>query len=61
MKLTSMIALAVKWTFNERIETFVELGKVRQEERYKDCLYDALYSGDTARYNKLIATGVADC
>ena len=27
MKLASMIALAVKRTFNERIETFVELGK----------------------------------
>lgn len=60
MKLTSMIALAVKLTVKERFETFVELGEARQEARYKDCLYDAMCSGDTVRYNKLLSTHARD-
>lgn len=59
MKLTSMIALAVKWTVNERIEEYAQKRETWQEERYRYCL--AMSAGDTARYNKLIATGVADC
>lgn len=58
MKLTSMIALAVKWTVNERIEKYAQKQET-QEERYRYCL--SMSAGDTARYNKLIATGVADC
>lgn len=61
MKLTSMITLAVKWTVNERLEESIERGKTWREDRYRYCLNQAMNSGDTARYNKLIATGVADC
>ena len=61
MKLTSMIALAVKWTFNERLEENLEWAETWKEESYRYCLDEALNSGDTARYNKLIAMGVADC
>ncbi len=58
MKLTSMITLAVKWTFNERIEEYAQKQET-QEERYRYCL--SMSAGDTDRYNKLIATGVPDC
>ena len=69
MKLTSMIALAVKWTINER--TDLEYAKWEkwqeekweewQEERYRYCLNQAIDSGDTNRYNKLLATHIPDC
>jgi len=59
MKLTSMIALAVKWTVNERIEEYAQKRETWQEERYRYCL--AMSAGDTDRYNKLIATGTPDC
>ena len=63
MKLTSMIALAVKWTVNERIEECAEWGEAWQERerRYKKCLSDAFYTGDTVRYKKLLATRYPDC
>lgn len=59
MKLTSMIALAVKWTVNERLEESIERGKTWREDRYRYCL--SMSAGDIDRYNKLIATGVPDC
>lgn len=51
MKLTSMIALAVKWTVNERIEEFAEWGEACQERerRYEECLSAALYTGEIGR------------
>lgn len=63
MKLTSMIALAVKWTVNERIEKFAEWGEACQERerRYEECLSAALYTRDTVRYKKLLATRYPDC
>ena len=60
MKLTSMIALAVKWTVEGRLETWAKLEE-RQEERYRYCLNQAISSGDTNRYNKLLATHIPDC
>ena len=61
MKLTSMIALAVKWTVEERLEEFAEWGETWQEKRYRYCLNQAISSGDTNRYNKLVATHIPDC
>lgn len=58
MKLTSMITLAVKWTFNERIEEYAQKQET-QEERYRYCL--SMSAGDTDQFNKLIATGIPDC
>lgn len=60
MKLTSMIALAVKWTVEERLEKCAKWEKW-QEERYRYCLNQAINSGDTNRYNELIATHLPDC
>ncbi len=60
MKLTSMIALAVKRTFESRLETWAALEEWK-EERYRYCLNQAINSGDTNRYNKLLATHVPDC
>lgn len=60
MKLTSMIALAVNWTVEERLEKWAELEEWK-EERYRYCLNQAIDSGDTNRYNKLLATHIPDC
>lgn len=64
MKFSKMVTLAVKWTFQERMGdlcNYTELHEQQENERFNFCLYQALSAGDKDRYNRLIATGAADC
>lgn len=56
-----MLKLAVKMTFEERSNLSAELSEQVAQERYAFCLSQAWSTGDRDRYNRLIATGVADC
>lgn len=59
-----MLKLAVKMTFEERVNDLAnsaEWHEQLEKDRYAFCLSQAWSTGDRDRYNRLIATGVADC